>query len=227
MKKLQYLMLLFWLINLACKESPSEPKPEPPQFPNNPLAQIRFPTNAPSPVKEVVDEITTDIAGCFFYFDLVKDKIPAAKPPDWTWGTRHRESEVTIKARVQGENSVSWEIILNGGTYNNMLYLAGTTHSDSKSGSLNLFSQTRIGEILIELTWSRNEQDVLLVGDNNPDPLNPQRFDLIGYPDGSGSLIMKEKDTKIFMAIWDASGAGSWFSYNPGTGQQTGSGTWR
>ncbi|MFQ5752552.1 MAG: hypothetical protein ACE5HI_11195 [bacterium] len=231
MKKLHYFILILCVIHLSC--NPTEPEPTPPQLPDKSIMLINFPTNAPSQVNDVVEELTTDIIYCFQMFDSAKGENPIGKHPNWTWRTHyettHENFEVTIIAKVVSENSISWEIILDGthfGTsYDNFLFLEGTTQPDGKSGSLDVYSFYD-NEILIELGWTKNKQGVLSLSDDNPSPSYLKRFDLIGHPDGSGSLTVTKKDIKIFEASWDATGAGSWVTYDATTGQQTDSGSW-
>ena len=159
-------------------------------------------------------------------FKVAKGIPPSGKHPDCEWKSEFTPNQVTIKAiRVNGE-TVAWELRLDGGAAQsgpvliNWLAAEGTIQSDGSTGSFKMYT-TNTTSLSAETAWSKRDNGVL----NIVSEKNRQKFSYSINLDNSGNFLITDANgMKTFEATWNTSGAGSWISYDPSTGQQTGNG---
>lgn len=231
MRGFSYSVPLLCLALAACRESPSRPElpPGPPQIPDRATIQIRKPANAPSEVLHFYREAYADLSVCSDLLETVKGQDPQGKHPDWSWRADFNPWQLIVKARVFEEDSVWWEIRLDGSGLEQWLQSGGITNRSSTYGSWEIYEFARSNAVA-KVTWIRDEGDSLRIRtqlfEGETVDRSADHLELTGSPDGSGNLVVERGGVKIFEAQWDSSGAGSWTSWDAVTGNQTGSGTW-
>ena len=226
MKNRVLLGLVAGTILMACGGSPSEPEPEPPQLLNESLIQIDLPVNVPSEVIIFYDTTLLDLKSRIFdIVEEVNNPNPRGGHPDWQWSATIGPGQATIKATTLKDNTVFWEITVNVPGQigqEDLLLVTGTTSFDLRTGFWE-FPDIVTSEIVASSSWSRSDQEVLTITTDVPEKV--RSFQLVGKPDGSGSLGVESYGARIFEANWNNSGGGSWASYDS-SGQRTGGGLW-
>lgn len=219
-------ILIFHLTALACSKSPSEPEsPKPPQFPNLNLTEITEPTGAPTNVLEFFDDAYERLSFTSSFFDLFENIGPQGRHPDWSWSTDFGGWGMIANASVIGENSVTWKLkwVFDEEASHSWIISTGTSTLDGTSASWEFyeFDTTNLYETC---AWLQDEQDVLIV--NSYILQHFRKLELTGRPDGRVGLIVKFKEAVIFESEWNATGTGSWISYNYPNGDRKDNGTW-
>ncbi|MFQ5629380.1 MAG: hypothetical protein ACE5I1_11515 [bacterium] len=222
--------IVILLFIFGCRESPNTPQkeisPGPPILPSRGIIKIDFPINAPAEVDTIFSESIGDLNFVFILIEFAKDSTAKGQYPDWTWRAKASPYNMEIKAKILAENVVQWQIILDSdqvveGPYpEDWLQSKGTITDNGKSGSFDMFEPFN-ANLLAQSNWS-NDNNTLIINTKK----DQKNYEITANPNKSGKVVVTKQIVKIFEASWDATGAGSWISYNPVTGQQTGSGTW-
>ena len=222
MKRLIYFCAILGFLSLAaCAETPTTPElPVPPPLPEKSLITINWPTNLPAQALDYAGEVLGSLKITFNQFESARPKKPENEDSSWTWRYDDGPFIIWIHATVLAAEEVSWEIELEPTSIPKRVYSKGTTNSNGRSGAWDYYDVDNI--IFEKLTWLRDAQEKFVVNATR----YLKEYDITANADDSGSLIVKEREVKIYEATWDASGAGSWVSYDPSTGQQTDSGNW-
>lgn len=230
MKRIAHFFLIYLLFTAACKESPNTPQQRvhvPPILPDRSIIKYNYPANAPAEVDTSLGECRGDLNFVFILMEFAKDSLPEGQYPEWMWSVETSPYAMIIKAKVLAENIVQWQIVLNSDEVigenfpNNWLQSTGTITDRDKSGAFDIFEPFN-ENLLAQTTWSRNDDGTLEMNTQK----NQKNYQFISNPDQSGNIVVTGQSIKLFEASWDASGAGSWASFDASTGQQTGNGEW-
>lgn len=229
MTRRTWLVLPVVLTMFACSESPIEPEPEPvPELPVIALTRIEVPTNVPAIVQNYFEK-AYDLGMTLPIFNLYEiNGVNRTGPhPDWRWTTKLGTWTVTSAANIISENSVSWNLKISFDNAGVDYWIAanGQTNLDGKIGTSwrSYDFATRSDKLVSTASWQLDKQGELsLYTEDSEGIRNELRHNL----DGHLNLIVRQTGAKMFEAVWDSTGSGSWNTYNTTTGEETGSGTW-
>ncbi len=229
---LVWMLLGFWLFscnnNGSSSLNPLDQGKEKPKLPTQDQFTLKVPTNAPPQVQGIAQTLNGMVALGFGYINQAANSEPTGSNGTWEWKATSQGLTITIKAVYdEAEQQVTWTATLNGTdqtsgtTFNNWTFLSGTTDMDGANGHITIF-ETNSTTVLAEIDWTTsasNERTITLTS-------GATTWKAVVKSDGSGSLMVMENGKKTFEASWDASGAGTWATYDATTGEQTGSGSW-
>lgn len=221
-------VLPFW----ACGEGDSgtNPEQEPlPTIPSQATFTVQVPTNAPPQVKGYVLSINNLVNAGFTWITAAANHQPSGSGGQYEWKATVYGVSVSLKAVVNRTTSeVQWTLTLDGTdqisgtTYNNWVAMTGTTDLQAKNGQVTLY-EINTSDVAGQLAWTTRDNGERTINATSPDGSS---WAVNLASDGSGSLVVMQYGNKVFEASWDSNGAGTWASYDPFTGQQTGSGSW-
>lgn len=219
---------------VACKSSTApEAPPGPPALPDLALIAATQPANAPTQVDDYFTNSFGYLRSTFGDFDRAKGSPATGKHPEWSWLTSIGTWDIILRAKALSENQFEWQstVDFNEDGQVNWNRWAGNISADGYSGAV-AFRTRDNRNVIIDLTWVRDEQDILsFLSETHELPSTENELvitEITARPDGTVEMVVKMADSrvKIFEANWDASGAGSWAAFDASTGQQTGGGTW-
>lgn len=230
------ILFLLW----GCKEKPTAPEPDPPNLPTPEAVTVKLPKNAPVQVQSHYVQIDRPLALALQHSANIKNIVPQNNGTTWIWSYTPAGAGpivVIIKAvELSGDSSawtISWRGEIAGTTVNNWVSAEGKISADGLYGRWKFYL---FNSVFLEgsAIWRKSSQNAITIEATRFRDVDPNddiagvylSYKVIGNPDGSAGLEAIEKSIKIFAAAWDASGAGTWTSYDPSTGQQTGGGSW-
>jgi hypothetical protein len=198
---------------------------------------VELPQNAPTQVRSFYDQVYSRLPPAPQHFAAIKNITPKNTGNTWTWEYIPPGSGgmlVTLKAVLLAGDSSQWTISWQGGLLSSVwISDEGKITADGKYGSWKLyyFNGTFLERTAV---WQKNDQNIIVINATRwhyPDPASElfgiyREFLLTGSPDASGTLQAIEQGIKIFEAVWQASGAGTWAAYDASSGQQTDGGSW-
>jgi hypothetical protein len=150
----------------------------------------------------------------------------------WTWTITKGTLSVTFTETKQSDGSYTWSWVENGTdpstkvVYTNWTFFSGNRTSDSKSGNWRVY-QDNTTVVAADFSWTTNATGTLtgtVLGYTNGTLAT--KILVVNNSDKSGEVDVYAGTVLTFKATWIANGAGSWWTYDSGTGNQTGTGTW-
>ena len=231
LKHVVVISLLALIFSSCSSNSPNSPEDQnkPPAIPSTSNLKVTVPQNAPAELQlgaQTANALLT--FGLNTWLNSIANTQPSGGNGNWQWTVTAQGITVTLKAVEGSDGSVSWTLTLNGtdpqtgDTYNNWVAMTGTTSADGKSGSFTIYEENST-TVAVTATWSTNEAGTTTVTIETPDG---DSWAITSNADGSGTMVIKENGKKTYEASWNSASAGTWTSYNPETGEQTGSGSW-
>jgi hypothetical protein len=148
----------------------------------------------------------------------------------WTWTYTEGTLTVRFTATRQGDGSFTWKMILNGTdpddqtVYNNWTGIEGTTSADGKNGNWKIYDDNTT-VLIAEYVWTTTNN--VLTGtlkEYSGGAVDYQSI-VVNNPDNSGELKIYAGTVMTYRAVWQANGAGQWWTYDS-SGSQTGTGNW-
>ncbi|MGA3245692.1 MAG: hypothetical protein ABSE41_13835 [Bacteroidota bacterium] len=224
------LILFVWAVGLlmsGCTNSPTGPQQSTPTIPS---VSFKGPkTNSSNPNVQTVTSAVTSMNAYTQQLSLVGSLSSIQQGNTRTWTYSLGTLNVTLTATVQPDGSDRWAMILNGSdtsgaTYKNFTVARGTTSGDNKTGTWDIYDSTSTSPVS-ELSWATSNN--ILNGtlkSFSGGSLDAQTV-IINNPDNSGQLTIYSGSTLTFKAVWQSSGSGNWWTYDP-YGAQTGTGNW-
>lgn len=227
--------IFLWLITLLCsiltlscfeKFNPSESQESIPEIPQLLIFKGPNSTNAPQDLHESLKEFNNRVSTGFTYLSIATIKKPKVEGHKATWNVSAGGFTSLIIAEKSDDETVHWTISVNGSdtntSYDNWVAMEGTSNMDGTSGLWHVFEENSTVEIGI-YRWkvSDNNQKEGSFSNNNVTITHK----VVNLPDQSGNFYKKENDKKVYEAIWDKSGAGSWQKWDP-VGNVADSGGW-
>ncbi|MGD9488200.1 MAG: hypothetical protein AB7W47_09270 [Calditrichaceae bacterium] len=226
MKKLIILAFIFSAFTIySCSDSTSgnSNKDTPPSLPNLNLASP--PTDAPPEVYTEFQYTGVMLGPWMLWIGNIFDDIDAVRDGDtWVWTSTNNDLTITIKATVGDDDSIVWQMILDGSIgilmYDNWLAMEGYQSGDRKSSSWTFYQM--------------NSEEVAFVSscetDDDGNVICTFNFGMFSHEstanaDGSGSFLIYNNGNLLFESHWDSSGNGWWKKYNS-SGNEIAGGTW-
>ena len=225
------------LIVGGCNKKSSNPatSPQTSTTPTFPVVSIKGPnTNSTDTYAQTVKAYATSVSQLTTpsFLGAIITVSPTQSGNTWTWAGTEGNFTVTATATQQTDGSLTWSATLNGTdpssgtTYNNFVAMTGSSSADGKSGDFKSYvdnTTTLDGDF----AWSTNASGALtatLQSYTNGSVTN--KITIVNSSDGSGELDAYSGTVLTFKATWVANGSGTWWTYDSGTGTQTGTGTW-
>jgi hypothetical protein len=151
----------------------------------------------------------------------------------WTWTFTEATLSVTFNEIKQTDGSYTWSWIENGTnanthvTYNNWTFFSGNRTADGKNGEWKVFNDNT-STLAGDFVWATNASGTLTatLSAYNSTGTFTGRYIVTNNSDSSGEVDVYTGTVLVFKATWIAAGSGSWWTYDSGTGTQTGTGTW-
>jgi len=220
-------LLIVTLLAFGCStENPLGSKGNVPAIPET--LQFTGPqsSNAPEHLQQVLNLINSYTSLGNLILSAVRFSSPESSGNTHTWAIQIDSLAITVQATPLGEDQVEWVITVDGSyqgiSYDQWVYMRGTASKDGSSGSWQIHEEGTT-RVVATLEWQVDKQGVrkgnffiLETG---------VKYVIVNNPDLSGRLTEYLNDVKVFEAVWDSSGAGSWTSWDA-SGTLTGSGTW-
>lgn len=182
--------------------------------------------NSPEELLNSIKAFNAHMSTGYTYLSLATITNPHMDGDRAVWNVRAGGFSGVIEADKQSDNSVDWTVTISGSdgarTYDNWVVLRGNAATDGSNGEWHVFEENSTVEIGV---WSYSVEKagrrsgVFTMRDGQI------RYEIVNNPDSSGRFIKKEMGQKVYEAIWDSSGAGSWTSWD-GSGAVTNTGTW-
>lgn len=197
-----------------------------PQFPTIVNFQGPASQNVPAELQGYVDILNAQTSAAFSYLTLARLQTPKTDGNTTTWTITSGQLTVTITAVKDGD-SADWTFELNGtdqnkNTYDHLKLMSGTSSMDGKSGTMHIFDESSKEAALFEwLEENTGKKDATITIYGSPD----SKYELVNNPDHSGSVDAFEGSVKIYHAVWNSNGAGSWEKYDA-SGTVADSGSW-
>lgn len=225
--------LIGFLLLSSCKNNgssslnPLEQGQNAPKLPTADRFTLKVPANAPTEVQLIGQTVNAMVSIGFAYLNAAATQEPTGSNGTWEWKATSQGLTVTIKATYdEAEKVVSWSVTIDGTdqqsgqTFNNWVAMNGTSDMEGASGHIYIYSPNST-TVASEVTWTTNNDELQFTITSEG-----TTWQAVVKSDGSGSITTMTNGKKTFEASWDASGAGTWASYDPTTGEQTGSGSW-
>ncbi|HEY6952530.1 MAG TPA: hypothetical protein VI758_08980 [Bacteroidota bacterium] len=231
--QLSIIGLALALIATGCDKLKNSTEPQ--TAPTFPTLSLKGPntTSGDTHAQQTITTITTLNAQISpAYLALVASLTPTQNGDTWTWLLSQGTLTLTTTATKQPDGSFAWTVKVNGtdpttdSTYTNWVALSGTSSADAKSGNFNTYlvnSTTPAGNVV----WSKDASGNLTATFTyyvNGTPTG--KAVVVNNTDNSGELQMFTGTTMTSKSVWAANGSGTWWTYEIGTGTQTGTGTW-
>ncbi len=152
----------------------------------------------------------------------------------WTWVVTEGTLSVTFTEAQQADGSYTWSWKENGTNsqtnvvYNNWVFFSGNRSADGRNGEWKVFNDDAT-TLAGDFTWATNASNVLsatLLSYNTSGSLTGKIAVTNNHADNSGEVDYYVGTVMTFKATWTSTGAGTWWTYDSGTGTQTGTGTW-
>jgi hypothetical protein len=150
----------------------------------------------------------------------------------WTWTITEGTLGVTFTETKQSDGSYTWSWVENGTdpstkvTYSNWTFFSGNRTSDGKNGDWKVYKDNTT-VVAADFSWTTNASGTptgTVLGYTSGTLAT--KIAVVNNSDKSGEVDVYAGTVLTFKATWIASGAGSWWMYDSGTGTQTGTGTW-
>jgi hypothetical protein len=225
------------LVAAGCSKSSSPTSPQTSSAPTFPLVTIKGPnTNSTNTYAQTTKATCASVSALTTpaFLGALITVNPTQSGNTWTWTATEATLSITSTATKQSDGSYTWSATLNGIDpsdsvhYNNWVALTGSSSADGKSGdfkSYNVNATTLEGDFI----WSTNASGVLtatLQSYSSNGSTVTGKLVITNNPDNSGELDEYTGTVLVFKSTWVAAGTGSWWTYDSGTGTQTGTGTW-
>ena len=120
-----------------------------------------------------------------------------------------------MTAETQNNNSVDWTVSVDGSdgihTYIEWMAILGNATVDGTTGTWHVFEENSIDK-MGDYNWAIDqiETEGIFVSEDSTGI-----YEVTNNQDKSGQFIIKENDIKVYEAIWDASGSGTWTKKDP------------
>ena len=231
MKKARFLgslILLCSFITLSCFEkfNPSESQEISPEIPKLIIFKGPNSNKTPTELQNSLKAFNGRVSTGFIYLSIATIEKPEVEGNQSTWNVSAGGFTSQIVAEKNSDESVHWKVSIDGSddtrTFDNWVALEGISNFDGSSGSWHVFAENSTIEIgIYQWEVKENDQKEGSFSNNSSSII----YKIINKPDQSGTFDKKENDTRLYEAIWDESGAGSWQRWDP-VGNVADSGGW-
>ncbi|HTY37569.1 MAG TPA: hypothetical protein VMH23_10680 [Bacteroidota bacterium] len=219
--------LTILLIINGCTNSPNGPGGSTPSVPSLSFSGPK--TNSTDAKEQSVASQVASMNAFAQQFLVVKNLAETEQGSTSTWKYATNGLTVTFTASEQADGSSRWTMVLNGtdtsGTgYKNFTAGRGTIGGDGKSGTWDVYdttSTTPVGE----LTWSTSNNVLTGTLKSFTSGVLSAQTVVVNNPDHSGQLTLYDASSLMFKAVWQSTGSGNWWTYDP-NGAETGTGNW-
>ncbi len=210
---LSFLLLITLFGSLGCfdQQNPNDPENTIPEIPELILFRGPVAQAAPEALQNSIDEFNSHMATGYTYLSIATISSPNSSDNHYVWEVSAGGFTATIEATKTDDGSVDWVVTINGSdgnlSYDNWVAMRGTSNIEGTNGEWHIFAENSTDEVGV-FTWQVLDNGVKIgtFTINEPSII----YEVINNADGSGSFIKKEGGVKVYEAVWDAAGNGSW-----------------
>ena len=216
------------ILGFGCLENqnPSGSDNAPPTIPQMIIFKGPVSANAPESLKNSIADFNGHLGIGYTYLSIATLSSPEVKENRVNWEVTAGGFSGTIVADKKEDGTADWQVTVNGTdgtiTYDSWVVMQGNAKLDGSSGVWHIFAENST-ELFGVFTWSTDTNEVKTGTFSTPDP--NVNYEIVNNPDKSGSFAKKEAGIKIYEAIWEATGSGSWSRYDD-AGNVVDSGSW-
>ncbi len=226
--KFAIVFLALLVVSVGCldRNNPNDPQNAAPEIPQLILFHGPSGNGVPEALQNSIEEFNANMATGYTYLSIATITSPDANDNRYVWQVSAGGFTAVIEAVKQEDDTVEWTVTISGSdanhSYDNWVALRGTSNMEGTEGEWHIFEENSTNEVGV-FVWSVDDHGVKhgQFTAHSGDVV----YEITNNPDGSGSFVKKVNGVKVYEAIWDASGAGSWTSWDT-NGNVIDSGNW-